>query len=133
MSQRTNSRSDGEWMELIQECRTSGLSDKEWCRTHSISINTFYNTISRLRKKACEIPASQAAPHRQKQEVVPVGLADSPAPRPLQPASNSGTLQRPAFCASVTVRMAGCRIEIADGASEDTIRSTFSALGRLRC
>ena len=31
MVQRHPKRSDQEWMELIQECRTSGLTDKAWC------------------------------------------------------------------------------------------------------
>jgi hypothetical protein len=52
-------RTDTEWMKLIQECRTSGSSDKEWCEQHSIPISTFYTKISTLRKKACDIPAVQ--------------------------------------------------------------------------
>ena len=31
MVQRHPKRSDQEWMELIQECRTRGLTDKAWC------------------------------------------------------------------------------------------------------
>ncbi|KAI4452232.1 hypothetical protein C823_006814 [Eubacterium plexicaudatum ASF492] len=43
-------RSDQEWLELIQECRASGLSVKNWCQTRSISIKTFYNKAADLRK-----------------------------------------------------------------------------------
>lgn len=32
---------------------------------------------NRFKKKACEIPKSQAGPSRQKQEVIPIGVADS--------------------------------------------------------
>lgn len=122
-------RSDQEWLELIQECRTSGLTDREWCRMHSISINTFYNKISGLRKKACEIPRTQAAPSRRQHEVVPVEIARSPAVCPEY--SAGGALQVPTARAAVTVRMSGCSVEIADGASEETIRNTLLALGRL--
>lgn len=31
MVQRHPRRTDQEWMALIQECRTSGLTDKAWC------------------------------------------------------------------------------------------------------
>lgn len=41
----------------FRKCRIRELSGKEWCKKHSIPINTFYTKISRLRKKACDIPA----------------------------------------------------------------------------
>ena len=129
MPQKRKIRSDQEWLELIQECRTSGLSDREWCQTHSISINTFYNKVSDLRKKACEIPRTQAAPSRQKHEVVPLEMAGSPALYPDYPADNA--LRVPPARAAVTVRISGYSVEIADGASEDTIRNTLLALERL--
>ena len=52
MSEKKKTRSGQEWLELIQECRTSGLPDREWCRLHSISIKTFHNKVSGL-KKVC--------------------------------------------------------------------------------
>lgn len=45
--------------QLIMECRNSGLSDYQWCKEQGIHPGTFYNWVSRLRKKACcEIPES---------------------------------------------------------------------------
>ena len=45
--------------QLIMECRNSGLSDYQWCKEHGIHPGTFYNWVSRLRKKTCcEIPES---------------------------------------------------------------------------
>ena len=45
--------------QLIMECRNSGLSDYQWCKEHGIHPGTFYNWVSRLRRKACcEIPES---------------------------------------------------------------------------
>lgn len=131
MPQKRKKRSDQEWLELIQECRASGLPDREWCQIHSISINSFYNKVSDLRKKACEIPKTQAAAYRQKHEVVPLELADSPGP--CLEHSASSAVRVPAARTAVTVRMPGYSIEIADGASEDTIRNTLLALGRLYC
>jgi len=41
------------------ECRSSGLTDFQWCKEHGSHPGTFYNWVSRLRKKACrEIPES---------------------------------------------------------------------------
>ena len=41
-------------LQLIMECRRSGLSDYQWCQEHDINPGTFYNWVSRHRKKACE-------------------------------------------------------------------------------
>lgn len=53
---RNKRRTDEEWLSLIQQCRSSGFSDRVWCEQNDISINTFYNTVTRLRKKSCMIP-----------------------------------------------------------------------------
>ena len=48
-----------EQIRLINECRQSGMTDADWCRENDIAVSTFYNWVSRLRKKACcEIPES---------------------------------------------------------------------------
>lgn len=42
---------------LVMECRTSGLTDRQWCINHDIPSSTFYNWIRTLRQRACyEIP-----------------------------------------------------------------------------
>ncbi len=52
-------RSADEQYQLIMECRSSGLSDYQWCTEHDIKPGTFYNWVKRLRKKACyEIPSA---------------------------------------------------------------------------
>lgn len=53
---RTPGRTLDEWMSLITACRQSGLSDVAWCHENGISPSCFYNAVSRLRKKACQIP-----------------------------------------------------------------------------
>ena len=58
-SKRTPGRSLDEWMQLVTECRQSGLTDAAWCHEHDIS-SCFYNAVSRLRKSACQIPPSTA-------------------------------------------------------------------------
>lgn len=31
-----------EQLKLINECRTSGMTDTDWCREHGIAVSTFY-------------------------------------------------------------------------------------------
>lgn len=56
-------RTDEERLSLIQECRLSGLTDKQWCETHQICPSNFYYQIQKFRKRACEIPESHSRKH----------------------------------------------------------------------
>lgn len=49
MVHRRPRRSDQEWLELIQQCRSSGLTDKQWCEQHNIhwSIEVFFKVCKR--------------------------------------------------------------------------------------
>lgn len=53
---RSQKRTQAEWINIITTCRQSGLSDFAWCEQNGISASAFYNAVSRLRKKACDIP-----------------------------------------------------------------------------
>jgi transposase-like protein len=73
-------KSADEQYELIMECRSSGLSDYQWCNEHDINPGTFYNWVKRFRSKACyDIPPAtgrslyKASP---KQEVVKLEVID---------------------------------------------------------
>ena len=72
---RSPRKSADEQYALIMECRSSGLSDQQWCMQHDINPGTFYNWVKRLRKKACyEIPAATGrdkltAPIKQKSPI----------------------------------------------------------------
>ncbi|MCI8431106.1 MAG: IS66 family insertion sequence element accessory protein TnpB [Lachnospiraceae bacterium] len=73
-------RSQEEWLQLIMECRNSGMTDRTWCEQHGILVSLFYNAVKRLRKKACDIPyVSNKKPYAldltaQKQEAVQIDL-----------------------------------------------------------
>ena len=78
-NKRAPGRSLDEWMELVTECRQSGLTDAAWCNEHGISPSCFYNAVTRLRKKACQIPdpvekASTLDLTSHKQDVVQIAI-----------------------------------------------------------
>ena len=56
MANYNSRRSREEWLQLITECRQSGLADNAWCAQNNIPLSSFYNAVTRLRKKACVIP-----------------------------------------------------------------------------
>ena len=64
---------DEHWLNLITQCRASGLTDRQWCIENGIPVSTFYYHVRALRKKACEVPEAVDAV-AQKQEVVQIPL-----------------------------------------------------------
>lgn len=124
MIQKQRRRSDDEWMALIQECRTSGLSDLEWCSEHGIPSSTFYNRISRLRKKACDIPAPVGHAIQTAQQIVPLTVME-------EPLATTSLDEIPAHIPAVTLFVNGCRLEINNHAGPDTIQNTILALRQL--
>ena len=43
-----------QWVEIIQDCQSSGLSKKEYCREHGISEKSYYYWLRKLRNAAAE-------------------------------------------------------------------------------
>ena len=87
-SKRAPGRSLDEWMELVIQCRQSGLTDAAWCNEHGISPSCFYNAVTRLRKKACQIPesankASTLDLTSHKQDVVQIAIEPETPPAEL--------------------------------------------------
>lgn len=118
--------SDEKWLNLINECRTSGFSDKDWCMEHQISISTFYYHVKRLRNKACNISAATigAVIPCQKQEVVELNF--NPATEiPMSCSSDEITTT------AIKISMHGIQIEITNAAAEATIVQTLAALQKL--
>lgn len=87
-------RSMEEWMDLVTECRQSGLTDAAWCHEHGISPGCFYNAVTRLRKRACQIPESVGKATTldltsHKQDVVQIAIEPERFPEEMLP--DSGT------------------------------------------
>ena len=109
--------------QLIMECRSSGLTDFQWCKEHGIHPGTFYNWGSRLRKEACcEIPESiskvEPAPSPA-QDVVRFNFnpkAERPESMfPVQPAlGNPSRISE--LSARIEISLGGATFRIANGA-----------------
>lgn len=107
---------------LIEECRSSGLTDYQWCREHGIQPGTFYNWVSRLRKKACcEIPdsSSKNAPARMSaQEVVRLEVlskAGEPGRIIPTPPVWGNSDNPPKIAAMIEISLGNATIRIANG------------------
>ena len=94
---RAPGRSLDEWMELVTECRQSGLTDAAWCNEHGISSSCFYNAVTRLRKKACQIPdpigkASTLDLTSHKQDVVQIAIEPKNSPVEMFPNTENSSM-----------------------------------------
>lgn len=126
---------DDEWLEIITECRRSGLSDAAWCRQHDISKSTFYNAAVRLRKKACKLPERSG-------EIVAVDLTvpkepvvihvidqpDAPISAPARPAAAVPHLDNSHM---IEITIGPATIKAASGSDPDLLQSAILAVGRL--
>ena len=89
-NKRVPERSLDEWMDMVIQCRQRGLTDAAWCNKYGISPSCFYNAVTRLRKKACQIP--EPAPKvntldltSHKQDVVQIAIEPESSPAELIP------------------------------------------------
>ena len=45
------------WLDVIRQCRASGLTNQAWCEQHDISLKSYYYWIAKIRKLAlAELP-----------------------------------------------------------------------------
>lgn len=67
----TKAEKDKYWMDCIQQCHVSGLSDYAWCNQNGISTSSFYYNMKRLSMKASAVLAS-VPKVVEKRDVVPI-------------------------------------------------------------
>lgn len=117
-------RTDDEWLNIINECRSSSDSDRIWCQEHNITLSTFYYQIRRLRKKACCIPKPVNSSVNI-QEVVQLDFTEQNAPL------SSPEIRATKAETAIRITFRGIQIEITNAAANDTVYHTLSALQRL--
>lgn len=118
----TKAEKDNYWMNLIQQCRVSGMSDYAWCNQNGISISSFYYNVRRLRTKAC-VP-DPVAKVTEKQEVVPIHYNELHE-------TKIGTPKKQADPAAIRLEYNGIIMAISNDADAAVIKATLTALQQL--
>ena len=119
------SESDRRWYDLIQQCRTSGKSDRQWLLENNICSPTFYYHVKQLRKKACDIPESACNVVPQVQEVVPLVIDDMPLAKPQTAITE---VDSPSNEVALRLTVQGVTMEITNHATQTLIQNVISAL-----
>lgn len=135
-NKRAASRSLEEWMALVTECRRSGLSDAAWCEQNGISSSCFYNAVSRLRKKACDIPepsgkATTLDLTTSHQDVVRIDIQPEVLPdEVIQPKETSMHLDN---SHTIEIEAKGIRIRMNNSVHPNLLQNILIALGTSLC
>lgn len=134
---RTPGRSLDEWMELVTECRQSGLTDAAWCHEHGISPSCFYNAVSRLRKRACQIPAPSGKDSTldltsHKQDVVQTAIESDKSPAELISMEQNNSLY-PDNSHTIEIEASGLRIRMSNDVQPVLLRALMDTLKESIC
>ena len=102
-----------QWIALIKECQSSGMSVSAWCKHHDIVEQTYYKNLKKLREELVENMPIPIEPEKQ----VPTVFKKLEVATPL-----------PNTQAAVVVRLPQATLEIAEGTSQQTIQAVLLAL-----
>ena len=122
---------------LIMECRSSGLTDYQWCLEHNIKPGTFYNWVKRLRQRECNaVPSSVVGRVSTKQEVVKINFQKPSAPV-VETEAIPGYFPYPASALSeipvIELLMSGTTVRIPQGTDAAFLEQVLRTLGRTLC
>ena len=119
----TKAQKDKYWMDCIQKCRVSGLSDHAWRHQNGISTSSFYYNIKRLRMKASDVPVpvSKVA---AKQEVVPIHYNELPETKAVSTKNGADSV-------AIRLEYHGVMLAISNDADATIIQATLSAMQQL--
>ena len=132
----TQRRTAEEQYQLIMECRSSGLSDYQWCTEHGINPGTFYNWVKRLRKKACyEIPPATGRNHYKpipKQDVVKLEVIPE-VPETVFPGLEKRDLLNPEIRPVVEIQTATLSIKISNDVDPKLLSQVIRSVTGIVC
>lgn len=119
--------------ELIMECRSSGMSDAQWCMQHGIKPGTFYNWVSKLRKKACydipELAGETVLLPAEKQDVVKLEIMSGHQPADDNASGYSICANAPA----IEVALGAATIRINNHADPVLLKQVMQSIGGFLC
>ena len=136
---RAKRRSQEEWLQLIMECRSSGMTDRTWCEEHGILVSSFYNAVKRLRRKSCDIPyASNKKPYAldltaQKQEAVQIDLYPETISDPEVPAPQITSVPHNDNPHTIELRMGGVSLKVRNSADPVLLQQIIRMLRPVSC
>lgn len=116
---------------LVMECRSSGLTDYQWCLQHDIKPGTFYNWVRRLKEKGVnDIPSVSGKQEKAvPQEIVKIELTP-----PITKSQDERIGLPPEIPASfLEVNISGVSVKIPNGTDPKLLLYTLRLVKELSC
>ena len=136
---RTQQVKQAQQLQYVFECRNSGLTDYQWCMEHDIKPGTFYNWVSKLKKKGfTDIPDPvHRLDHKPvKQEVVMLTVEpeiDFTDNLPKAVEQNACLFSEPARDSVVEIVLPNATIRFINSTDEILFTKTLKYLGGAIC
>ena len=118
-------RTNDEWMDLIRECKSNGLSDQVWLKQKKIPASSYYKKYRELcgeTEQNTSLPVKHLTEVPESHEIVQVTLGEESDSLPV-----SQKKPEPA----IILRAGAYTVEVLNTAGADIIRNTLLALGQL--
>lgn len=119
------------------ECRSSGLTDYQWCLEHDIKPGTFYNWGKYLRQKGCVIiPPAARNQNPVKQEIVEISIQRASDPILEMEAvseSFSGSASVSSEIPVIELLLSGAAVRIPQGTDADFLKQVLQTIRRVLC
>ena len=118
-------RTNEEWMDLIRECKCSGLSDQIWLRENHIPASSYYKKYKELCgvvEESAPLPEKHLPEIPETHEIVQVTFGEE---------SNSLSVSHVRPEPAVILKSGHYTLEILNTAGAETIRNTIAALKHL--
>ena len=96
-----------EWKDRVADCRSSGMSVKEWCEENGCSPKTYYRWEQEILGKVRQIAKTQSQPV----------LAELPLTKPVQDCS----LKRDVFVPAAVIRIGQMELELSNTVSAELL------------
>ena len=96
-----------EWKDRVTDCRSSGMSVKEWCKENGCSPKTYYRWEQEILGKVRQIAKAQSLPV----------LTELPLAKPVQDCS----LKRDVFVPAAVLRIGQMELELSNTVSAELL------------
>ena len=122
-----------EWLDMIRDCKSSGLSDQEWCREHHIVRSTFYKHLKRFHTAADDdggrLPVKNLPLVPEEHEILPLIITEEPScEAPVAGGHPDRQHVIPSFVPAVRIIAGNMTFEISNDASPSLVAETLRSL-----
>ena len=134
---RAERHSAQEQYKLIMECRSSGMTDYQWCIANGIKPGTVHSWVMRLKSKYhFDIPQRQGrtdlAP-APKQDIVRVDIVDEDAGVKLRNTNVNGSSHPASQVSAIEIHTSGMNIKVSNQADPELVSLVLRTIGGSLC